>query len=190
MQTNRSNIGALVVGAIMIAIGLLSLAGQVFRSLDWGFFWPFIVIGVGAIFFASMFAGGKQTAGFAIPASIVTGIGLVLLFQNITHHWESMSYFWTLIIMFVGAGIYIMGLYGGDVNHQQSGWRLMKIGLIMFVIFGAFFEVIFSSYSNILFPVLLIILGAYLVLNRSGVLSRKKNNSSSNDTDDSVPPTS
>jgi hypothetical protein len=88
MQTNRSNIGALVGGATLIAFGLLSLAGQIFHSLDWGFLWPFIVIGIGALFFAAMFAGGKQTAGFAIPGSIVGGVGLILLFQNITHHWD------------------------------------------------------------------------------------------------------
>ena len=40
MQTHRSNAGALIGGAILIAFGFLSLAGQVFRNLDWGFFWP------------------------------------------------------------------------------------------------------------------------------------------------------
>jgi hypothetical protein len=134
-----------------------------------------------------MFAGGKQTAGFAIPASIISGIGLVLLFQNITHHWESMSYFWTLILTFVGTGIYIMGVYGGDENQKRSGLRVMKIGLIMFVIFGAFFEMIFSSFSSILFPIVLIILGAYLILNRAGLLNWKKEGSAS---DDALPPTS
>lgn len=184
MQTNRSNAGALVGGAILIAFGLLALAGQVFRNVDWGFLWPFTVIGIGAVFFVAMFAGGKQTAGFAIPGSIVGGIGLVLLFQNITQHWESMSYFWTLIILFVGAGIYTMGWYGGDAGQKQSGVRVMKVGFILFIIFGAFFELIFSSFNNMFFPVLLILLGAYLILNRSGMLGRKKDDSSV----DSVPP--
>jgi len=188
MQTNRSNAGTLVGGAILIAFGLLALAGQVFRSVNWGFLWPFIVIGVGAIFFVAMFAGGKSTAGFAVPGSIVGGIGLVLLFQNIFNHWESMSYFWTLIILFVGAGIYIMGWYGGDTSQKQSGMRVMKIGLILFVIFGAFFELIFSSFNNLLFPILLIFLGAYLILSRSGLFGGKKEDSSS--IDSSVPPTS
>jgi len=184
MQTNRSNAGALVGGAIMIAFGLLALAGQVFRGVDWGFLWPFIIIAIGAVFFVAMFAGGKHTAGFAIPGSIVGGLGLVLLFQNITGHWESMSYFWTLIIMFVGAGIYIMGLYGGDANQKKSGMGVMKVGLILFIIFGAFFELIFSSFNNMLFPILLIILGAYLILSRSGLFGRKKDDSST----DSIPP--
>jgi hypothetical protein len=187
MQTNRSNAGALIGGGILIAFGLLSLASQVFRTLDWGFLWPFIVIGIGILFFAAMFAGGKQAAGFAVPGSIVGGVGLILLFQNITNHWESMSYIWTLIIMFVGAGIYVMGMYGGDASQKQSGLRVMKIGLILFVIFGAFFEMIFSSFGNIIFPVLLIALGAYFVLNRSGLLGGKKNDPTSNDI---LPPTS
>jgi hypothetical protein len=186
MQTNRSNAGALIGGAVMVAFGLLALAGQVFRNVNWGFLWPFIVIAVGAVFFVAMFAGGKQTAAFAIPGSIIGGVGLVLLFQNITHHWESMSYFWTLIIMFVGAGIYIMGAYGGDANQKQAGGRVMKIGLILFVIFGAFFELIFSSFNNLLFPVLLILLGAYLILSRSGLFGGKKDDSST----DSIPPVS
>jgi hypothetical protein len=180
MQTNRSNAGALVGGAILIAFGLLALAGQVFRNVDWGSLWPFTIIGFGALFFVLMFTGGKQAAAFAIPGSIVGGIGLILLFQNITQHWESMSYFWTLIILFVGVGIYIMGLYGGDLQQKQSGLRVMRVGFILFIIFGAFFELIFSSYSNILFPLLLIALGAYLVLSRSGLFGKKKTDEPTN----------
>ncbi len=89
--------------------------------------------------------------------------------------------------MFVGVGIYIMGWYGGDENQKRSGLRVMKVGFILFIIFGAFFEMIFSSFSNILFPVLLIVLGAYLVLSRSGLLGTKKTDERS---DTIVPPAS
>ena len=146
----------------------------------------FSIFGFGALFFVAMFAGGKQTAAFAIPGSIVGGIGLVLLFQNITGHWESMSYFWTLIIIFVGAGIYIMGMYGGDANQKKSGMGVMKVGLILFIIFGALFEMIFSSFNNLLFPILLILLGGYLILRRSGLSGNRKDDSST----ESIPPAS
>jgi predicted RND superfamily exporter protein len=94
-----------------------------------------------------------------------------------------MSYFWTLIILFVGVGIYIMGIYGNDLGQKQSGARVMKVGLILFIIFGSFFELIFSSFGNLIFPILLILLGAYLVLSRSGLLGKSKDNTS-----DLVPP--
>jgi hypothetical protein len=187
MQTNRSNAGALIAGTLLIVFGLMALAGQLFRVVDWGALWPFIIIGFGALFFVAMFAGGKQAAAFAIPGSIVGGIGLILLFQSLTDHWESMSYFWALIIMFVGVGIYLMGTYGGDENQKRSGWRVMKAGLILFLIFGVFFEMLFSSYSSILFPVLLIVLGGYLVLSRSGLLSVKRNQEPP---DQAIPPAS
>ena len=185
MQQDRSKVGAIVGGAIMIAFGLLSLAGQLFRALNWGFFWPFIIIAFGALFFVGMFAGGKQAAAMAIPGNIIGGIGLILLFQNITRHWESMSYFWTLIILFIGTGIYIMGWYSGDDVQKQSGQRVIKAGVILFVIFGAFFEMIFSRFNNVLFPAFLILLGAYLIVSRMG-LFHAKNNGSTN----SLPPAS
>jgi len=183
MQTNRSNTGGLVGGTLLIIFGLLALAGNLFRSVDWGFLWPFVIIGIGILFFAAMFAGGKSASGFAIPGSIVGGIGLVLLYQNLANHWESMSYFWTFIIFFVGAGIYIMGWYGGDASQKKSGTGGMKVGLILFVIFGTFFEMIFSSFDNLLFPILLILLGAYMILSRSGLFGRKKD-----DSIESIPP--
>ena len=187
MQTNRSSTGGLIAGTLLIVIGLMALAGQVFRNLNWSFLWPFAITGFGALFFVAMFAGGRGAAAFAIPGSIVGGIGLVLLFQNIFQHWESMSYFWTLIILFVGIGIYVMGLYGGDENQKRSGVRVMKTGFILFVIFGAFFEMIFSSFGNIVFPVLLIALGAYLILSRSGWFGTKETEEPS---DNSTPPAS
>lgn len=187
MQTNRSNAGALIAGTLLIVFGLMALAGQLFSQVDWGALWPFAIIGFGVLFFVAMFSGGKQTAAFAIPGSIISGIGLVLLFQNLTHRWESMSYFWTLIILFVGVGIYVMGWYGGDESQKQSGFRLMRAGFILFIIFGVFFEMIFSSYSNFLFPVLLILLGAYLILRRSGLFSARKPDEPS---DTIVPPAS
>jgi hypothetical protein len=187
MQTNRSNAGTLVAGIILIVFGLMALAGQFLRIMDWGVIWPFVIVGFGALFFLVMVVSGRQAAAFAIPGSIITGIGLVLLFENITGHWEAMSYFWTLIIMFVGIGIYIMGWYAGDENQKRSGWGVIKVGLILFVIFGAFFELIFSSFSNLIFPILLILLGAYLILVRSGLLGSRKTGEPS---DNSIPPAS
>ena len=169
MQSNRSSPGALVGGILLIEFGLLSLSMRLLHFVDWGLLWPFIMIGFGALFFVVMLAGGKQFAVLAIPGTFISGIGLMVLFQNLTGRWELISYFWTLIIMFLGLGIYLMGFYSGDGNQRQSGVRVMKAGFVLFLIFGTFFEMIFSSFNHTLFPLLLIGLGAYIVWKRAGL---------------------
>lgn len=173
MKSNRSN-AALVGGTLLIAFGLLSLAGQLFRNVvNWTYLWPLTIILFGGLFFAGMFMGGRNVSGLAIPGSIFAGIGLLLLYQNLTSHWESWSYAWSLIVVFVGVGIYLAGLYGRIDGQRRAGLRVMRIGLILFVIFGAFFEMIYSlsgqlGVRSMVFPALMILLGLYLIVRRLG----------------------
>ncbi len=176
MNSDRTRNGALVGGTLLISFGLLSLVSQLFRNvINWSYIWPLIVVVVGALFFAGMFLGGRSVSGLAIPGAIIAGIGLVLLYQNLTGHWESWAYSWALIIIFVGLGIFLAGLYARDEGQRRSGANLMKIGFILFVVFGAFFEMIFSmdrslGFRGVLFPALLILLGLYLIVRRLGLL--------------------
>lgn len=184
MSANRSNLGSLVAGAVLIGIGLISLAGQFLRGSGfWGMIWPFFVIGLGAVFFVGMFGAGKSAAGLAIPGTIITVVGLMLFLQNLSGHWESWSYGWTVIIMAVGLGIYIMGWYGENPSQRQSGLGLIKLGAILFIIFGAFFEMIFNSFSfsRYVFPAALILLGAYLIIVRSSLRPGQKKPASEQD---------
>ena len=178
MSTSRINVGSLIGGLVLIALGLLALAGQLFRGFNfWGTIWPFFIVAIGALFFLGMFAGGKSGAGLAIPGSILTAIGLMLFLQNLFSYWESWAYSWTVILMSVGLGIFIMGRYTENPAQRASGLRLLKIGAILFIVFGAFFEMlIFNSFafSKYLFPVALILLGIYLILGRSGLLAKSQ----------------
>lgn len=175
-MSSQRNTGSLVGGAVLIIFGILALLGNLFQNYDfWGTFWPLFVIGAGLIFFVGMFAGGRSVSGLAIPGTIITTIGLMLFYQNITNHWESWSYGWAVILMAVGVGIFIMGVWGQSATQRAAGLRTLRIGVILFIIFGAFFELIFTSgeslgLRSIIFPVGLILLGLYLVLTRSGLL--------------------
>jgi hypothetical protein len=115
-------------------------------------------------------------AGLAIPGSIFTAIGLMLFLQNLFGHWESWAYGWTVILIAVGVGIWIMGWYTDSHAQRESGLRVVKIGAVMFLIFGGFFEMIFNSFafSEYILPVALILLGAYLLLNRAGLLGARR----------------
>jgi hypothetical protein len=106
----------------------------------------------------------------------------MLFLQNITGYWQSWSYGWTAILMAVGLGIYIAGVWAGDPDQRASGIKVLRIGAIMFIIFGAFFEMIFQSFalSRYIFPVALILLGLYLIFRRAGFPSAKKDGDQSN----------
>ena len=191
-MSSQRNIGSLVGGSLLIIFGVLALVGKIFQNFNfWETFWPFFIIGVGVLFFVGMFAGGRSVSGLAIPGSIITTIGLMLFYQNITNHWESWSYGWTIILMSVGAGIFIMGIWGQNASQRSAGLRVLRLGLIMFVIFGAFFELIFTSgmpfgLRSIIFPAGLILLGLYLVLMRSGLLPNRSADTTFESTEDSL----
>lgn len=178
MENKPRNTGSLVGGAVLIGLGLLALVSEIFEGLDfWGTFWPFMIIGFGALFFAGMFLGGKSTAPLAIPGSIISMIGLMLFIQNVTGHFESWAYGWTVIVFSVGLGIYIMGRWSDDPGSVRGGKGVMRVGVTMFIIFAAFFEgLVFRSFafSSYILPVGLIVLGFYLVLKRSGLFFRKE----------------
>ena len=191
-MSSQRNVGSLVGGALLIIFGALALLGQFFRNLGfWETFWPFIIIGFGVLFFVGMFAGGRSVSGLAIPGTIITTIGLMLFYQNITSHWESWAYGWTVILMSVGVGIFIMGLWGQNAGQRTAGLRVVRIGVIMFIIFGSFFELIFTAgrpfgLRSIIFPAGLILLGLYLVLSRSGLFSSRSKDTNFESTDNSL----
>jgi hypothetical protein len=175
MNSSRSaRAGSLVTGVILIGLGVLFLLGQLFNFNAWRFLWPFTVIAFGALFFVGMVVGGRTAGALAIPGSIISMIGLTLLYQNLTRHWESWAYGWTLIVIAVGVGIFIMGLWSGEERHRQSGLRVAAVGFVLFVIFGSFFELgaaLFGARGagQLVFPLLLIGVGVYLLIARAGL---------------------
>ena len=163
MVENRSRI----IGSLLLLIGFVVLLDY-FMAADI-FDWPFFVIIPGLALFALSLWGGKNLAGLAVPGSIVTATGLILLVQNVTDSFESWAYAWALLLSAVGFGIFIKAMRGTNDNDQRSGTRLMMLGLILFAIFGIFFEFfIFKVWMGqfvwrYVFPGLLLGAGGYLL---------------------------
>ncbi len=190
---NQRNMGSMIAGSALIVLGGLFLINQ-FLSISIGrFIWPFFILIPGIGLFVAVYNGGKETAGLAIPASVVSMVGLILLVQSITDHWGSWAYAWSLIFpTSIGLGMYIYGIRGEDDDTKQRGRGMLRTGLILFIILAAFFEMIFaasgSMVSRIFWPVLIILLGLYLILRRGGLLSRDVPQTSKKDTKIEVVP--
>jgi hypothetical protein len=89
----------------------------------------------------------------------------LLYWQNATETWESWAYMWTLIPGFVGAGIVLSSLLGGEGRPAaREGARLVVISLVMFGVFGSFFGAL--GLVGRYWPVLLIALGLLILVQR------------------------
>lgn len=154
----------ILAGLILIAVGLLLLVLPLFPNVasfvDIGDQWPLIIVGVGVLFLVGAFLGSPS---LAVPGSIVGGIGLLLYYQNLTGDWASWAYAWALIPAFVGVGVFISRLLEGKAaDGAREGGRLILIGLVMFLIFGAFLGQWVSL--SLLGPILLILFGLWLLV--------------------------
>ncbi len=160
---SREQRSSLAIGLVLVLAGLWFLAVNLFPALgDWWnntVDWPLAVIGAGVLLFLlAVFTG---VPGLAVPASIVTGIGGLLWWQNATGNWGSWAYAWTLIPGFVGVGIILTALLEGRSNFRE-GMNMVLTSLVLFVIFGTFLGglPLFGRY----WPVLLILVGIWLLV--------------------------
>ncbi len=134
------------IGLVLIALGVLFLLGRAFEGVS--FAWPFFVMAPGIALLLWAFLGGKDVAGLAVPGSIVTAVGLILFIQNVTNTFESWSYAWALVLASVGVGTYLYGSLSDDLARRRDGFRTLRLGLLLFAVFGVFFE--FVIFGNLL----------------------------------------
>ena len=164
---------SLIVGILLITGGALVLIGRFLGLAGLGELWPLILILIGIGFFIGMLLGGERAAGLAVPGSILLTVGLILLVQSRFNIYATWSYAWALILSAMGAGIAISGMRSGDSLRSKRGWQLAQTGLVLFILFGAFFE-FFFNYSGLVggagqlvWPILMIAAGGMLFILRT-----------------------
>jgi hypothetical protein len=175
-QSNR-DVGRTLPAVILISLGVLFLFGQIFSFNFFGTVWPFLVVIPGLAFLYFAISGGRGTVGLAVPGAIITGTGAILFYQNITNHWESWAYVWTLYPVFVGMALTYIGQRTENPDAHRAGQGLVRWGLIAFVGAWAFFELIIfnggGALGNFLLPALLIGVGVWLLFRRNTPSRRK-----------------
>lgn len=135
------NAGALVLGVLLIVLGAVFLARPVLPA-EWSQFgWPLFILLPGLALFLAVLAGGRSWGGLAVPASIVTAVGLILFVQNALNLWQTWAYAWALIFpTSVGLGLWIQGEWFGDPALAKQGRTMLLIGASIFAVGIAFFE--------------------------------------------------
>ncbi len=170
MIGNRNWVSA-AIGVILILAGLVFLVGQLFSLHIGAYVGPFMIMAFGGLFFAGMAARGPAGGSLAIPGSVLVTIGLISLVETIFGHGIFWAYSWGLLISAVGVGLIIRGRWSSIESDRSHGWRLVRLGLLLFLIFGAFFELLLgyshtSLAARIFWPIILIGVGLYIFISR------------------------
>jgi hypothetical protein len=169
--------GSLIGGIILIGLGVVFLLRQFFGMDLLDLTSPLVLLGVGGLFFFGMFLGGPEAARLAIPGSIISMAGFILLLQETFKRWEPSSYAWTFVLLAVGIGLFINGWWGQNERSRQRGAYLVIVSAILCLVFGGFHEFtpVFSRFGvneEIIGASGLIVLGLFLVMRSSGLFGR------------------
>ena len=162
----------IIPGLLLITAGLFIFFYQWQRwSLSW-LSWPFYLIlpGIFVIIF-SLFNEGDTGEGFSVFGFILTTIGGILYFQNLTNLWETWAYMWALIPLSVGLGQILHALVFPNPNKSRGGFQTFRTGLILFIIFATGFEVLIFRRNNFFrsfgFAILIILAGLLIIFKNS-----------------------
>lgn len=177
----QQDTGRTVAAVTLIGIGGLFLLGQVFDFSIVGSLWPLFVMIPGLIFLAiALRSNEKSAVGFIFPGVVITGTGIILMYQNVTDHWESWAYIWALYPVMVGIGLQFLSSRVQDERAGQVGRGLVRAGLLGFVALAALFELLIFNGVGFgvlasLVPLAMIAVGAYLLFQSqsSGKAKRK-----------------
>jgi hypothetical protein len=139
-RPRRGSPGTAALGAILIVLGVVFFAGQQL-DIDWGdAAWPFYVIAPGLALLAFGLTQSNGS-GLTIAGSIVTIVGGVLLYQNMTDHWESWAYAWALVGPGgSGLGMLLYGTRIGSAKMARDGFWQVLTAIGLFAAGFVFFE--------------------------------------------------
>jgi hypothetical protein len=169
-QTRSGSPGATMLGGILIVLGLVFFVSQQLNIDIAQATWPFYVIAPG-VALLTLGLTQRRGSGLAVAGSMVTMIGLVLLYQNTTNHWESWAYSWALVGPGgSGIGMLLYGTRSGDSKMARRGFIAILTALGIFAVGFVFFEGVIGISGERLplppwtLPVAVIVIGLLVLL--------------------------
>ena len=182
------NMVATVMGATLILLGILFLFGRFIISVfdfDLGHYaWPFFIIVPGVLMFIGAFMLERRSGiTLAMFGGMVTMTGSILMIQNIFDLYASWAYAWALIApTSIGLAKLLYGALRGLGDEVRNGLAMAGVGVVIFVVAGAFFELVIGingfglNASWLCWPILLI--GAGVITLIANLIPRRNTSSS------------
>ena len=181
LHNEPSASSAIGLGVALLIIGGLLFAGQLLGIGVDDVGWPAIVIGIGVVILVlGLFVNREQ--GMVIGGTVVTTVGLVLLYQDQTGRWETWAYAWALVGPAAsGLGMLLWGVRSSNADEIRNGTWALLTGLGIFVVGFLFFEGVIGiggeplGLPEWLLPV--VVIGIGVVILARGIFERRASES-------------
>lgn len=153
---NRKNY---VWGILLIALGLILIADKIFTI---GFFnpdkiWPIFILVPGLVFEFSYFIS-RRNPGLLVPGGILTTIGLLFFFENLTR-WNFSEFTWPIYPLSVAIGLFQLYLFDG-----RPRGLLVPVFILTLVAVVSFISIVSSVFDfTLIFAVFAILTGLYVL---------------------------
>jgi uncharacterized membrane protein YhaH (DUF805 family) len=169
-QPRSGSPGAAWLGGLLIVLGIIFFAGQQLNIDISAATWPLYVI-VPGLALVTLGLTQRRGSGLTIAGSVVTMVGLVLLYQNATDHWESWAYAWALVGPGgSGIGMLLYGTRSRDAKMARDGFWTILTAVGLFAVGLVFFEGIIGISGERLplpqwvLPVAVIVIGVLVLV--------------------------
>lgn len=169
IELRESRLAKILLGSFLIIIGGAFLLASLFNVQIGIYIWPFFMIIPGLFLIGYAMANETNGEPSVIIGSILTAVGTLLFLQTIFGFWASWAYMWALVApTAVGLGLWLWGIRFNRDESIKSGKDLTKIGIVLFVVFGIFFELIIGisgfGLSRFFWPLLIIGIGLWILV--------------------------
>lgn len=143
-----SNMIGTLAGTLLILLGIAFLMVRLLISIfdfDLGHYtWPLFIIVPGVLMFIAAFMLERRAGvPLAMFGGMVAATGVILMIQNIFDLYATWAYAWALIApTSIGLSKLLYGMARGLGDEIKSGLAMAGIGVVIFVVIGAFFELV------------------------------------------------
>ncbi len=122
---------AIIVGIILIAVGLLFIAGKFLNLGGITRLWPLFLFIPVVVLASTLLRDPRKNSGTVIPAVILTVLGIFFLWLNFTD-WEHISIAWPIFIIAPGLGVLSSWLITRERSQLTAACVILTVGLALF----------------------------------------------------------
>lgn len=157
---------SIVPGAVLILVGVFLLLRQLdLFYLRWRDFYPFVLLGISALFWVATFSGGDKGAVFAAAMFLVLGVFFVLRnfgILSLDYYFYYAHEYWPIFLLAVGAGFIALFFFkADDWAVLIPGGTLLLLGTLFLFRNAGFLDWLHLAD---LWPVILIAIGLSMVV--------------------------